>query len=754
MMRWWPLLACSALTLPGIAIAQTTDSGPSQDRAQTTEGHPNAGAAPTEVIVTARRREERLSDVPAAATVLSGDSIGDRGGAVTPVELLGGQASVRILDTGSPMINEISMRGSPTTRGTSGDPSVGLFRDQGYIGGGGFSGRSFARIDMFDIGRVEVLRGTQGALYGRNAVGGAVNIVSARPEFQNSGYVTAQYAFGNEQRQVQAVANVMLSDEVAARVGVDYVRQSDGFFHNDFLGKVLDRNDSTGFRGQLRWRHNDTDIVLRGEHWAGYVPAIVFRVYIDPPRAGFPKGYIQPERTYPWSTDAFSHQEVNSGLLDIVHHFEFATLHSITQYRQRKADFALDVDGVNAALLAQLRAAGTVTSAIDPGQGQVGSEDVRTLTQDVNLTGKLLGDRLDWLVGVEYFQLRSDSSQQALRTPTPANQSPGTIQRGTTSFDSWAAYGSLDFALTEQLHVIGEIRQTWDDKSAVSNRFDLATGLPSGGPGFVVNAATSPDNLSYNGTLAWQPRQGLTLYAKVGSSYRAGGFNGNLGVANQPVPIPATYDDETSTSFELGLRGRLGRTTTFSLATYQTNADNIIVSLSNGCFIGSPVCSSQGIFFAANAGQARTRGAEAELNSRLRVGAGTLTLSGSLSYQKGRVTDGPFDGQLLPQIPRWTFGVDATMRQPLGNGVTLLVNANYNGQRGGIHDLVLPGSPAPFDMDRIDVADARVMVQWSGFEAGLFVTNLTDETYDVYRGASARRLNPPRNWGVQLGYRW
>ena len=150
--------------------------------------------------------------------------------------------------------------------------------------------------------------------------------------------------------------------------------------------------------------------------------------------------------------------------------------------------------------------------------------------------------------------------------------------------------------------MIGEVRQSWDDRSAQSSRYDLATGLPSGGSGFVVDFGTSPSNLSYNATLAWHPRDEMTLYGKVGTSYRAGGFNQNLGVPEQPVPIPAAYGDETSISYELGLRGRLVRGTTFSLATYQTNADNIIVSLSNGCFIGSPVCSSQGIFFAANAG--------------------------------------------------------------------------------------------------------------------------------------------------------
>ncbi len=225
MVRVSMLLMCSALVVPSVVFAQSSN-GPA----------PKAGTAdPAEIVVTARKRNERLIDVPTAATVLDGASIAERGGATTPVELFGGQASVRVLDTGTAMTNEISLRGSPTTRGTSGDPSVGLFRDGGYIGGGGFSGRSFTRIDMFDIGRVEILKGTQGALYGRNAVGGAVNIVSAKPEFENSGSATARYAFGNDQLQLQGVANVQLSDKLAMRLGVDFVQQTGGFFRNSFL---------------------------------------------------------------------------------------------------------------------------------------------------------------------------------------------------------------------------------------------------------------------------------------------------------------------------------------------------------------------------------------------------------------------------------------------------------------------------------------------------------------------------------------
>ena len=192
----------------------------------------------------------------------------------------------------------------------------------------------------------------------------------------------------------------------------------------------------------------------------------------------------------------------------------------------------------------------------------------------------------------------------------------------------------------------------------------------------------------------------------------------------------------------------------FGIAAYQTYSNDIIVALNNGCFIGSTVCNSSPVTFSSNAGKARTWGAEAELASRIAIGSGNLQLGASGSYQKGRVTDGPFDGQLLPQIPRWTFAANATLNAPLSGDVSMLVNVNYNGQRGGVHDLVAPGAPAPFDMDKIDLRNARAALRFGGLEASVFVSNLTDVTYDVFRGAGARRLNPPRNWGVQLGYRW
>ena len=139
------------------------------------------------IVVTARRREERLADVPTAASVIDITSLTDRGGASGSGELLADQPSVRFNNLSSSITSEISIRASSTARATNGDPSVGLYRNGAYIAGGPVGGRNFTRLDLLDIGRVEVLRGTQGALYGRNAVGGAINIISAEPAFDLSG---------------------------------------------------------------------------------------------------------------------------------------------------------------------------------------------------------------------------------------------------------------------------------------------------------------------------------------------------------------------------------------------------------------------------------------------------------------------------------------------------------------------------------------------------------------------------------------
>ena len=135
-----------ALTAASAAIAQTS-----------------AETEVEEVIISARKTEEKLKDVPIAATVLDAAAIQDQGGVRTMQDLLANAPAVHFLDTTSPTNSEVTIRGSGTSRGTNAEAAVGLYRNGAYVGGGTVGGRSFSRLDLFDVERAEVLRGTQGA---------------------------------------------------------------------------------------------------------------------------------------------------------------------------------------------------------------------------------------------------------------------------------------------------------------------------------------------------------------------------------------------------------------------------------------------------------------------------------------------------------------------------------------------------------------------------------------------------------------
>ncbi|MFN9944151.1 MAG: TonB-dependent receptor plug domain-containing protein, partial [bacterium] len=113
--------------------------------------------------------------------------IRDQGGVRTMEDLLANAPAVHFLDTTSPTNSEVTIRGSGTSRGTNAEAAVGLYRNGAYVGGGSVGGRTFSRLDLFDVARAEILRGTQGALYGRNAVGGAINVITQQPKFERSG---------------------------------------------------------------------------------------------------------------------------------------------------------------------------------------------------------------------------------------------------------------------------------------------------------------------------------------------------------------------------------------------------------------------------------------------------------------------------------------------------------------------------------------------------------------------------------------
>lgn len=742
---------CSCVSLfallgtPAIAMAQSAQSAPAPSTPSVSVG---------EVVVTARRREEKLADVPVAASVIDAATLADRGGATSALDLLAGQPSVRFFNTSSPVNSEISIRASPTARATASDPSVGLYRNGAYIGGGAVGGRSFTRLDLFDLGRVEILRGTQGALYGRNAVGGAANVVSARPDFENTGWIDLRYASETEGTQFQAVANVMVSDGIAFRIGIDSVDQEKGFFYNSINDVYFDRQESTGLRGQLRFRGERADVNLLLEHSDGDIPAITYRVVIAP-GPGFPFGFSQPKYDYTWSLPPAATQTLDGGIFSLDYRFDWATLSLTSSSRRRSSFYQFDPDGTNQAEYLANRTAGIITTTIDTGQASIINDTTELRTTDLHLAGGGFDGRLDWLVGAEIFDLTSLSSSIARRTPTLFSPSLGTRSPVKLTYQSSAVYGSLGFDITDTINLTGEARFTSDEKAVHARRYDAGTGLPAGGPAFIVDDQIAPTNTSYNIIGSWRTPVGLLAYGKVGTSYRSGGFNTNLGLATAPNPVTSSYDDETSKTYEVGLKGNITPSIFVGLAAYKTETENLIVQTDNGCAISLPACPTLAVAFLINAGQAESQGVEAEAVGRFTLFDGQLRLSGSVSRQSGEVTDGVYKGRDLPQVPDWIAGADVNYNRPFIGDTRLFFNVNWSGQWGGRQELIRPGLTTPnYDLADMSLINGRVGVDIKDVQVSLFVTNATNEEFSIFNSSTTERLNTPRNWGVQLRYRW
>ncbi|MCC7248264.1 MAG: TonB-dependent receptor [Lysobacter sp.] len=649
-MRKKLFLASAAACLPSAAIAQTqTQTQVQADRGAPTPGQGQEAGDSADIVVTAQRRSERLQDIPMAVTALSGETF-ERGPIVNLIDV---QSSVPNLNI-SPRVGSgvVAIRGigfAVVTAGAEG--SVALHAD------GVYQSRPFAALSgLFDVSRIEVARGPQGTLYGRNATGGAINIISNQPTAQPSGYVELSYGNYNDLSLEGAVSGPLAGDKLLARIAAK-VEERDGFGRNLTSGKDIDDLKTRAVRGMLEFRPSaGASFLLQGDYFkrddaAGATHYIGCLAVCNAFNATT-RGYTIPADRRDVFSDLDQVNRAEDYGVALISRVElpFADLSSLTAYRSGSLINVFDTDGT-----------------AQPGANISREENFRTFSQEFQLSGT--SEPLDWLVGLYYFHERNYARANGRFPPYVAPVASVYFQGGIQKTNAYAAFGELNFHVTPALTLIAGGRYSKERKHIIDERLYL------NGPGGAITARQAapsatvrctvclglPDRVSFD---AFTPKFGARyefssdrqVYVTAQKGFKSGGFA--IGA------VTPSFEPETLWSYEAGIKARwFDRALTTNLAVYHYDYKDLQ--------LGQVLTTSS---IVTNAARAKVDGAELEWNlalgDHLKLdGFGAYNHARFTSYQSRNpgITSSPiFDlsGNLLPNAPKWTGKIGAEYTEP------------------------------------------------------------------------------------------
>lgn len=646
---------------PSFAQAGGQDSAASSPDDQADSRADNGQADDGVIVVTARRREEALLDVPVAVTALSRDDLanlqaqdlGGIQGAVPNLNLVQGR--------GSASSANIFIRGvgQPDALQTF-DPAVGVYVDGVFL-----SRIQGALLTLTDVERVEVLRGPQGTLYGKNTIGGAVNIISRKPDL-NDVTASGSFLYGSfDQTTVNGYVSVpLVSDTVALSVAGQYDNR-DGIITDPLTGEDYNDRNNLTFRSILRVVPSDgVEISLSGDYTrqrndltlGSPTAPIIQTDFATGPNVLVPVNQFGPFNFE--SATSFTNDEGQA--LDhwgVALNATFALsdtleLVSISSYRDLEADFFIDIDATQ----------------FEIGDVFVGT-DQRQYSQELQL--RYSSDNLNGVFGVYYLNERVTSNQQAFADDLFAfGGFPISFTRlidDVQQTDSYAAFGQLTYDINDYWAITAGLRYTYEERSY--NRFtttvsDLAllNGIDFSFPGDLPPPLNGDDTADFDAftpslTISYTPAPDRLIYASASRGFKSGGFNGRansladltLFVDGAPELV-TTFQPETVWTYEVGGKAAfLDGKVQVSAAAFYSDYENFQARVGGGVDGGAGV----GVFPVLNAGELEIYGFEIEATVKPTKG---LTLMGSLGYLEANYKEFN-DGR---RVPPQTFSCNPT----------------------------------------------------------------------------------------------
>jgi len=681
-----------------------------------------------EVYVTARRREETLFDAPVAITAVSQEVI-DTLRMNDARDLLTLVPTAFLQENIAGTARDVNIRGvgTPSLFAESG---VATYIDEAYA-----SGFISYPTQFYDIQRIEVLRGPQGALYGRNAVGGAMNVLSSRAEQNNlTGYVRATGS-SFDRREFEGMVNLPLGDRTALRlVGWD-TDQDEGAFFNPAADEYIDANSSQG--GRVVLTSNPTDRLTVN---------LIYEV-TEADAAGTALFFPDDGETRDTvARDDHPRNEFETSRLagSFDYSFDAGTMTLVFGSRSYELDGIEDTDL-------------TADNPFDLLFGLVGKQTT-TRANEVDsdyLELRWLSDEagpLTYMLGASYLE-ESATGSTFTNLPDLSDFASGGALPATLSLDndqsleSWAVFGEVTYDITDTVSAIASLRYTEDKKDV-----DFVFGPSQLAAGFVgqpqaASESETFDQLTPGLTIAWSPNEATRLYAKYQEGFRAGGFNFNVGsVANLP------YDEEVSTNYEIGARRELlDGAAVVGVNLFFLDQQDVLVPLFD-LTVPGPLGG-----YLANVSDAETYGLEFEgswkVTSNLSVGASLGWLDATL--QGGVDSFGTdLDGNELPSSRELTYTFTANYRRALSSDLSVFGDLAYTYRDSGFGDI-----QNFTEVSEAELLNAAVGVEYRGFQLLGFVRNALDDEYDVafggFRpgsGATGVIQNEGRVSGVTLKY--
>ena len=721
-----------------------------------------AQAVLEEIVVTAQKREQNIQDVPISISRLSGQRLASKfTGGEDILALASTVPGLHVESSNGRLSPRFYMRGLGNADFTAAaSQPVSIVFDEVPM-----EKASLKSFPLFDLDNIEVIRGPQGTLFGRNTTAGIIKFESRRPTEETEGYLKAAGGNKGTINVEGAVGGTLVENTLMGRISFITQNRSD-WINNAHTGEddAMGGFDIFAGRVQLLWTPSDdfSALLLYQHQDQGGNSASAFRANV------FDKGSNKLNDNYDRNTVWFDGGDNNPAKIksfgvtlkmdwDVGNH----TFTSITSYQDIYDRFARgDIDGGFGCLLSflglcQPGPAGPPSTPFNPAASPFivnvdtgGDQLVEQITQEIRIASNLDG-AFNYQLGAFYFEddLRSISKNQSAGAPAFVAGSTSDIENTT-----WAVFGQGSFDVTEQFTLTAGVRYTDDEKDAIHFR-------PSGPP--LDPISLGDDNISWDVSLAYAVSDDAQVYARAASGFRAPTIQDRL----EDDPKVTTADSETIMSYEIGYKALFEKVRLNMAAFYYEVDDMQLVAVGGDANTTTLLNADEGVGY----------GVEFDIDIAMTE---NLILSGGFGYNKTELNDkeltlpiGPtatsrdpldengraiIDGNPFQHAPKWTANVELDYIHPMANGTELYLYTDWK-LKGKTSDFLYESIEFTFGTQfegglRLGYRDTV-----RNFEIGLFARNITNEHNPIGGIDFANLLgyvNQPRIWGAEASYRF